>query len=888
MPRIPLSTYRLQLHSGFTFEDAARVADYLKALGISHVYCSPYLQAIPGSTHGYDVVDPEKPNEELGGEDGHSRFCQRLKELGLGQVLDIVPNHMALGQQNRYWWDVIENGPSSRYATWFDIDWQSAEVKLQNKVLIPVLGDQYGRELSAGRIKLEYTGERFQARYGDNLFPVAPRSLSNLLSKAAEYAHSDTLHFIAGSFARLPSPELSNRGDASARHRDKTVIYRMLKQLCKEQPEVSAAISRGVDELNHEMDTLDDVLNQQSYRLAFWRTADQELGYRRFFDVNTLIGLRMEREHVFEATHCRVLQWIESGVLDGVRVDHPDGLRDPQQYFERLRKRAPDAWIVGEKILAPGEFLREGWPIQGTSGYDFMNVCNRFLVHGEGLLELTKIYREFTSEPVDFGEIAQQKKKMVQQEALGSDINRLASLFVEICESNRDRRDYTRSEIRRALREVASRFPVYRTYVVADRDRIMDEDLTYIDLAVTRAKEGRQDLDAGLFDFIADVLTLRVRGKMESEFLMRFQQFTSTVMAKGVEDTAFYCFNRMVGLNEVGNDPGRDGISAEEFHGYFTKMQATHPLTMTTLSTHDTKRADDVRARLATITEIPGRWRAALNRWSRMNARFRTGSLPDRNTECFLYQTLIGAWPITKDRLIAYMEKAAREAKQQTSWTQQNKEFEDALRNFIERILESQEFIAELEGFVGRVLRAGRVSSLAQTLVKCTAPGVPDTYQGSELWDLSLVDPDNRRPVDYELRRMILSELQAGIQAEEIMGRISSNDDAGMPKMWVIHKALSLRREHPEWFGAEAAYTPIFAEGSRRDHFAGYLRAEKVAIVIPRWTIKLGDSWASTTLELPQGSWKNVLTGDAVRGGRLRVQALLQRFPIALLTKEAE
>ena len=888
MPRIPLSTYRLQLHAGFTFDDAAQVADYLKALGISHVYCSPYLQAIAGSTHGYDVVDPERPNEELGGEDGHSRFCQRLKELGLGQVLDIVPNHMALGQQNRYWWDVIENGPSSRYATWFDIDWQSAEVKLQNKVLIPVLGDQYGRELSAGRIKLEYTGERFQARYGDNLFPVAPRSLSNLLSKAAEYAHSDTLHFIAGSFARLPSPELSNRGDASARHRDKTVIYRMLKQLCKEQPEVSAAISRGVDELNHEMDTLDDVLNQQSYRLAFWRTADQELGYRRFFDVNTLIGLRMEREHVFEATHCRVLQWIESGVLDGVRVDHPDGLRDPQQYFERLRKRAPDAWIVGEKILAPGEFLREGWPIQGTSGYDFMNVCNRFLVHGEGLLELTKIYREFTSEPVDFGEIAQQKKKMVQQEALGSDINRLASLFVEICESNRDRRDYTRSEIRRALREVASRFPVYRTYVVADRDRIMDEDLTYIDLAVTRAKEGRQDLDAGLFDFIADVLTLRVRGKMESEFLMRFQQFTSTVMAKGVEDTAFYCFNRMVGLNEVGNDPGRDGISAEEFHGYFTKMQATHPLTMTTLSTHDTKRADDVRARLATITEIPGRWRAALNRWSRMNARFRTGSLPDRNTECFLYQTLIGAWPITKDRLIAYMEKAAREAKQQTSWTQQNKEFEDALRNFIERILESQEFIAELEGFVGRVLRAGRVSSLAQTLVKCTAPGVPDTYQGSELWDLSLVDPDNRRPVDYELRRMILSELQAGIQAEEIMGRISSNDDAGMPKMWVIHKALSLRREHPEWFGAEAAYTPIFAEGSRRDHFAGYLRAEKVAIVIPRWTIKLGDSWASTTLELPQGSWKNVLTGDAVRGGRLRVQALLQRFPIALLTKEAE
>jgi len=396
MPRIPLSTYRVQLHAGFTFEDAAAVADYWKTLGVSHVYCSPYLQALPGSTHGYDVIDPARPNEELGGEEGHSRLCQRLEELGLGQVLDIVPNHMALGHQNRYWWDVIENGPSSRYANWFDIDWQSAEVKLQYKVLIPVLGDQYGRELSSGKIKLEYTGERFQVHYADNLFPVAPGSLSGMLLKAADYAHSDTLHFIAGSFARLPSPELSDAGVASARHRDKTVIYRMLNSLCREQPEVSAAVYRGVDELNHDLDALDEVLNQQSYRLAFWRTSDQELGYRRFFDVNTLIGLRMEREHVFEATHSRILQWLENGVLDGLRVDHPDGLRNPQQYFERLRKRAPDAWIIGEKILEPGEFLRESWPIQGTSGYDFMNVCNRFMVHDDGMVELTKTYSEFT------------------------------------------------------------------------------------------------------------------------------------------------------------------------------------------------------------------------------------------------------------------------------------------------------------------------------------------------------------------------------------------------------------------------------------------------------------------------------------------------------------
>jgi (1->4)-alpha-D-glucan 1-alpha-D-glucosylmutase len=888
MPHLPLSTYRLQLHAAFTFEHAAAVADYLKALGISHVYCSPYLQAIPGSTHGYDVVDPASVNEELGGEEGHTRFCRRLKEVGLGQILDIVPNHMALGQHNAYWWDVIENGPSSRYATWFDIDWQSAEAKLQHKVLIPVLGDQYGRELSSGRIKLEYAADRFQVRYGDNLFPVAPRSLSGLLLKAAEYAHSDTLHFIAGSFARLPLPEVSEPGVASARHRDKTVIYRMLTTLCKEQPEVFAAIYRGIDELNHEMDALDEVLNQQSYRLAYWRTADQELGYRRFFDVNTLVGLRMEREHVFEATHSRILQWLDGRVLDGVRVDHPDGLRNPQQYFERLRKRAPDSWIVAEKILEPGEFLRETWPIQGTSGYDFMNVCNRFLVHDEGLQELTRIYSEFTGEPIDFAEVAHQKKQIVEQEALGSDINRLASLFVEICESNRDRRDYTRAEIRRAIREVASRLPVYRTYAVADRDQIVDEDKAYIRHAVAQAAGGRQDIDDGLFDFIGDVLALKVRGTKENEFLMRFQQFTSTVMAKGVEDTAFYCFNRMIGLNEVGNDPGLDGISVEAFHSYFARMQATHPSTMTTLSTHDTKRADDVRARLAAITEIPGRWKTALHSWSRMNARFRTANYPDRNTEYFLYQTLIGAWPISKDRLIGYMEKAVHEAKQQTSWTQNNKDFEAALRSFIESILNSPAFVAELEKFLERVLIAGRINSLAQTLVKCTAPGVPDTYQGGELWDLSLVDPDNRRPVDYDERRRILGELQVGVEEEEMMRRIADRLDVGTPKMWLISKALTLRRDHPECFGPDGTYSPIIAEGPKRQHLVAYLRADRVAAVVPRWMLKLGESWASTTVELPLGRWKNVLTGDVLEGGRLRVQAMLRRFPVALLIKEKE
>ena len=881
MPRIPSSTYRLQLHAGFNFDDAAHVAEYLHALGISHVYCSPSLQAVRGSTHGYDVVDPERLNEELGGEEGYKRLSLRLHELGLGQVMDIVPNHMALGQQNRYWWDVIENGPSSRYAGWFDIEWHSIEAKLENKILIPVLAEQYGRELSSGKFKVEYTGERFQLRYFDNLYPVAPRSLTGLLSRAAEYAHSDTLHFIAGSFSRLPAPESSDRGVASARHRDKMVLYAMLKRLCEEQPEVGAAIYRGVDDLNHDVNALDDVLNQQSYRLAHWRTADQELGYRRFFDVNTLIGLRMEREHVFEATHARILNWLESGVLDGVRVDHPDGLREPQQYFERLRRYAPEAWIIAEKILEPGELLRESWPIEGTSGYDFMNICNRMLVHNEGLVDLTKTYQEFTREPVDFTEIARQKKQLVEHDALGSDINRLASLFVQICERNRDRRDYTRAEIRRALREVGSCLPVYRTYVVAEREHILDEDRDHIEKAAGQAKVLRQDLDPGLFDFIADVLTLRVKGAPESEFVMRFQQFTSTVMAKGVEDTAFYCFNRMIGLNEVGNDPGLGGLTVEDVHIYYTNMQATHPSTMTTLSTHDTKRADDVRARLATLTEVPGRWRTALLRWSRMNRNFRSGKYPDPNTECFLYQTLIGAWPIDKERLAAYMEKATREAKQQTTWTQANRDFEDALRRFIEQILESTQFVAELEAFVGRILRAARVNSLAQTLVKYTAPGVPDTYQGSELWDLSLVDPDNRRPVDYEVRRSMLRELQAGMTAEAIVGRM----DSGLPKMWVAHKALSLRREHPHWFNAGAGYTPLIAAGPKKEHLVAFLRGENVITVVPRWNLKFGDSWAGAMVDLPAGTWRNGFTGDVVEGGRQRAHSLLHRFPVALLVR---
>ena len=884
MRRVPRSTYRLQLHAGFTFDDAIRVAGYLKDLGVSHIYTSPYLQAAPGSMHGYNVVDHEKVNQELGGEEGHRRFCARLKELGIGQVLDIVPNHMATGPENRYWWDVLENGPSSRFATWFDIDWHSAEVKLQNKVLIPVLGDQYGRVLSANQFKIEHQSGLFSVHYIENQFPLAPRSLAVPLSKAAQYADNAKLSFIADSLARLPVPEPADRELILSRHRDKTVIYELLRRLLAEQPEISDAIARAVDDLNRDHDALDEVLNLQHYRLAYWRTADQELGYRRFFDINTLIGLRVERPDVFDATHQRILHWLNDAVLDGIRVDHPDGLRDPQQYFERLRRRAPDVWVIAEKILQPGESLRAEWPIEGTTGYDFLNVCNQLMVRPEGLQELTGIYNAFINEAVEFGSLARNMKLNVERETLGSDVNRLTSLFVEVCENNRDRRDYTRAEIRRALREIASCFTLYRTYVVPSRDQVTDEDRNEIDQAVAAAKLGRPDLDPGLMDFIGDVLALRARGELEAEFLLRFQQFTSPVMAKGLEDTTFYCFNRMIGLNEVGGSPDRNGLTLAEFHQYCAKMQAEHPLTMTTLSTHDTKRADDVRARLAVITELPARWRSAVSRWSRRNAQFKTGNYPDRNTEYFFYQTLVGTWPISAERMTAYMEKAAREAKQHTSWTQQNKEFEDALKNFVERTLASAEFIAEIETFVGLLLMPGRINSLAQTLLKFTAPGVPDTYQGSELWDLRLVDPDNRGPVDYESRSVMLAELKSGLAVEEIMRRI----DDGLPKLWLVHCALKLRQERPEWFGKCAHYAPLEVSGPKAENVITYIRGQNLITCAPRWSATLGGRWGSTSVGLPEGRWKNLLTQEEVNGGSMRIETLLKRFPVALLTKQTE
>jgi len=881
MTSVPQSTYRLQLHAGFNFDAAGEIVEYLRDLGISHVYCSPYLQAAPGSTHGYDVVDYHRVNTELGGEEGLARFSRKLDHFGLGQVLDIVPNHMAIiGHHNAWWWDTLENGASSRYAPYFDIEWNAPEERLRNKILLPVLGDHYGRVLAAGEITFEHRAGEFVIRYHEHTFPVAPESTVGLLRKCAERFGSDELGFLADALASLPGSADSDWSGRIAHHRNKEVIRDLLKRLCRERPEVARQIDMIVAEMNRDIDELDSLLSRQNYRLSRWRTAESELVYRRFFDINTLVGLRAEDERVFADTHQLVLKWLQSGRLAGVRVDHPDGLRNPAQYFRRLREAAPDSWIVAEKILQPGERLPDSWEIAGTTGYDFLNLAGGLFVDPHGQAPLNELYREFTGEPVDFAAVAREKKMLILRDILGSDINRLTALFLQICEEHRENRDYTRHEIHEAIREVVASFPVYRTYIQAHTGIIAETDAEYLAQAADAAKAARSDLDPRLFDFLRDVLLLRTRGRLEGEFVMRFQQVTAAAMAKGVEDTAFYCYLRLTALNEVGGDPGHFGVSVDDFHKWCAETQARQPYTMLATSTHDTKRSEDVRARIMLLSEIPAAWAEAVHRWSTMNARHRSGELPDRKTEYMLYQTLAGAWPISQDRLLGYMRKAAREAKERTSWISPNLAFEEALDKFVEALYNDPEFLANLEGFLGPLIEPARTNSVSLALLKLTSPGIPDTYQGTELWDLSLVDPDNRRPVDYEVRRRRLCEVQK-MCPEQIV----HHGDEGLPKLWTIRQALHTRNSHPESFGAEGTYKPLWAAGPKAAHVVAFQRGEDVIAMAPRLLMSLGD-WETTILEIPEGRWRNQFTGDIEEGGKVELGGLLRRFPVALLTKE--
>jgi (1->4)-alpha-D-glucan 1-alpha-D-glucosylmutase len=870
----PRSTYRLQLTPAFGFDAAAAVAPYLAALGVTHVYCSPYLQAAPGSTHGYDVVDHSRVNEELGGAAAHARFLAALDAAGLGQVIDVVPNHMATTPENRWWWDVLENGPASVYASYFDIDWDPPEAKLRSRVLLPVLGDHYGRVLEAGELQVVRAGGGFSVRYHDHAAPLAPRSLDDLLGRAAARCGSAELESLAAALGRLPLATATDRDSVQERHRDKEVLRDRLARLAADEGPVADALDAVVAELNADPDALDTLLARQNYRLAHWHTAGEELAYRRFFDVTGLVALRMEDELVFADTHALVLHWVREGAVHGLRVDHPDGLRDPEGYLRRLAEATGGTWVVVEKILEGEEALPATWPVAGTTGYEFLNQVGGLFVDAAGEQELTALYRELTGDDDDWPTVARTKKREVLSSVLAADLERVTAALMAVCEGRRRHRDYTRSELRAVLAELVAAFPVYRSYVDPVGGKASEADHRSVEVAVAGATGARPDLDAELVAFVADLLLAHVTGPAEAEFVARFQQLTGPVMAKGVEDTAFYTYTRFVARNEVGGDPGQLATDPGRFHAANAEALTAAPARMTTTATHDTKRGEDVRARLALLSQIPGPWADAVRRWRASNNRHRAGDWPDANTEYLMYQTLVGAWPLPLDRATAYMEKAVREAKVHTSWVAPNEGFESALRRFVESVLADGGFTADLEAFVAPLVWPGRVTAMAQTLIKLTAPGVPDTYQGTELWDLSLVDPDNRRPVDFEARSEALARLDR-LRVEDVVAVAES----GLPKVLVTTRALQLRRSRPEALGP-GAYRPLEIDD---DHWLGFERGGSVAVVVPRFALRTGRPGA--TVALAAGAWRNVLTGDVVNGGRVPAETLVARFPVALLER---
>jgi (1->4)-alpha-D-glucan 1-alpha-D-glucosylmutase len=918
----PLATYRLQLHPGFDFDAAAAVAGYLADLGVTHAYLSPVLQAAPGSTHGYDVVDHSRPSAALGGPAGHARLSAALGRAGLGQVLDIVPNHMAIvGPENRWWWDVLENGPSSLWAAHFDVNWDPPEEKLRNTVLMPILGDHYGRVLDRGEVVLRHEWGEFTIHYFDHVLPVAPRSLGRLVGAAAARADSDDLAFIATALRRLPIASRTDRPGMVERHRDTGVLRRQLVWLLDNGgPRVAAAIDAEVARVNGDVDLLHGLLEDQNYRIAHWRTAGRELGYRRFFDINTLVGLRVEDPDVFDDTHELILRWVREGVVDGLRVDHPDGLRDPEQYFERLAARTggPGAtWLVAEKVLEAGEELPATWPVAGTTGYDRLAIVGGVFVDPAGEGPLVAAYGELTGASTDWAGVVAEARSLAVREILAADVTRLVALLVEICESRRHQRDRTRHELAEAVRELLVSFPVYRTYVRAEAGVVRPADVAWVEAAVADVAARREHIDRDLLAFLADLLLVRLpdAGPLDHEFAMRFQQVSGPAMAKGVEDTAFYRYTPLLTLNEVGGDPGRFGLTVEAFHRANARVQATWPATMTALSTHDTKRAADVRARLAVLSEVPAAWAAACGRWMEASASLWPGDEADRPTQYLLFQTLVGAWPIDAERAVAFLAKATKEAKSRTTWTEPDEAFDTARDAWARAVLADAGLVGDVEALVRSLAPYGFVNGLAQQLLALTVPGIPDIYQGSELVDLSLVDPDNRRPVDFALRRALLADLGT-LGPEALLARA----DEGLPKLRVTRDALHLRRRRPECFGAGAAgaYRPLAPGGPRAGHVVAFTRGEAVAVVVPRLVLGLARSggatgrpgvaaglpvpapdvppvpaaldpvagaWAGTVVALPAGRWVDLVTGARWGRGDVPLGELLARFPVALLER---
>lgn len=988
--RIPVSMYRLQLNHQFKFSEAKALVPYLHELGITDVYASPYFKAKKGSLHGYDLLNHNQLNLEIGTEEEYDEWMGELSRYGMGQVLDIVPNHMSIvGDENIWWMDVLENGPSSVYADFFHIDWKPVKEELENKVLLPVLGDQYGRVLEHQELKLTFEEGAFFIVYYDRRFPVAPMTYKKILEhrleelkKSMENDHPQLQEFLSilTALEHLPPRTERNVEKILERRREKEIIKRRLGDLYKKSPEVQAFIEENIRLFNGERgdpssyDLLDDLLNDQAYRLSHWRVATEEINYRRFFDINELAAIRVENPRVFKEAHQLIFRLIRAGRVTGLRVDHPDGLYNPSEYFCQLqrgcfiqfclREAEPSVsdepvleekigqlydeavsenptsplrmplYIVGEKILTKSERMPEDWPIFSTTGYVFLNSVHGIFIDMKHEKAFDDIYTRFIKAKVDYQDLIYEKKRLIMQTSMPSEINMLGHYLNRISEKNRHTRDFTLNNLTTAIIEVIANFPVYRTY--ATKAGVNERDRRYIEHAVGRARRRNPALSGTIFDFLEDVLLLRYPADFSEaervewlDFVMRFQQITGPIMAKGVEDTAFYVYNRFVSLNEVGGYPERFGTPLETFHGQNIERTKFWPCAMISTATHDTKRSEDVRARLAALSEIPHEWRESVIRWGRMNRKKKPliegHPVPDRNEEYLLYQTLVGVWPVDpmdgteyeifKKRIEDYMLKAAREAKVNTSWISPNLLYEENLLKFIDAILSpapSNTFLVDFENFQKKISCFGMVNSLSQTLLKITCPGIPDFYQGTELWDFSLVDPDNRRPVDYGIRQERLAGLKkrmeiAGSHLNGFARDLIREWRDGSIKLYVTFKALQLRREKYLLF-QEGSYVPLAGDGDLKEHLCAFSRRrgeEVILVVVPRFLNRLvknleempfgesvwGDSCVLIPEEIPGKTFRNIFTGETLQRrekdgeGALLLREVFSNFPVALLEK---
>ncbi len=928
----PRASYRVQLHRGFTFDDARALVPYLAALGISHLYCSPIFAATPGSTHGYDVTDHGQINPELGGLPGLHALGEALRERDMGLIIDMVPNHVGLANSQNPWWrDVLRHGEASRHAPTFDINW-STQPHLPSGVLVyPILGQPFGRALEAGELQLTLDDGDLALRYYDHALPLAPRTYAAIIGPLPPELRRE----LRDPAASVELVDLLARLEAAPPDEADRLLERF-RRMVGEEPAIAAQLGATLAELNGRVgepssfDRLEAILARQHYRLVYWRVAGEEINYRRFFDINDLAGVRVEREEVFEATHRLLFALVAQGIVTGVRIDHIDGLYDPTRYLAQLRAGLREAArgltdqelpIYVEKILELDEALPSSWPVTGTTGYDFLAHSDGLLVDRGSVVETTRTYERFVGEPVRFRQLRYDAKRQIARTAFTGEISVLANQLHMIAQGARRHRDTTLGALRRAIETTLATFPIYRTYVTDDTSDsgATAEDRATIEAALTEARRRDQTLVPEALDFLAEVLLLDgpepgtplppVDYERRLHFRRRFQQLSSPVMAKGFEDTTFYRYNRLLSLNEVGNDPSRFGINPDEAHAWFAERAEHWPGAMSASSTHDTKRSEDARARLHVISEQPGHWADEVRRWSELNARHRTvvagEAVPDRTTEYLIYQNLIASWPTGADpldgayreRLHGYLTKAMREMKVYTSWTDPDEQVEAAAGAFLMALLHPRQgraFQRRVSRFVAALEPSASLNGLATLLLKATAPGFPDFYQGTELWDRSLTDPDNRRPVDYAARRALLDEL----------GDAPPDDlRAGAMKLWLTRRLLALRERKAVLF-TQGDYQPVVASGAAAAHIFAFARSlgdDNIVVAVPRLTTRLttpgsdpplGQAWGDTTLALPATGrrWRNALTGATyeVTEGQLECAELFAALPFAVLVGEAQ